>query len=211
LEKSAIILAGGYSKRFGQDKGLVLLANKPLVKYVIDKIGNAVEEKIVVVSSKAQAENYSKVVSLDVRVLVDISPVQSPLVGALTGFENTRAKYSLLLPCDAPFISKDVVSLLLELCTNKSAVIPRWPNSYIEPLQAVYCTEPALKAAKSALSEGKLNMLSMIEKLRGVRYVSTLVLQQIDPKLMTFFNVNTPMDLKKAEQLLKSEFGRRQP
>ena len=211
MEKSAIILAGGYSKRFGQDKGLVLLANKPLVKYVIDKIGNAVEEKIVVVSSKAQAENYSKVVDSDVRVLVDISPVQSPLVGALTGFENTRAKYSFLLPCDAPFISKDVVSLLLELCINKSAVIPRWPNSYIEPLQAVYCTEPALKAAKSALSEGKLNMLSMIEKLRGVRYVSTLVLQQIDPKLMTFFNVNTPMDLKKAEQLLKSECGRRQP
>ncbi|MEM3760956.1 MAG: molybdenum cofactor guanylyltransferase [Candidatus Bathyarchaeia archaeon] len=211
MEKAAIILAGGYSKRLGQDKGLTLLENKPLVKHVLDKVGNSVEEKIVVVSSKTQAENYLKIVGSDVRVLVDVSPVQSPLVGALTGFENTSARYSLLLPCDAPFISKDVISLLFELCTNKSAVIPRWPNSYIEPLQAVYCPETALKAAKSALSEGKLNMLSMIEKLRGVRYVSTLVLQQLDPKLMTFFNVNTPMDLKKAEQILKSEFGRLQP
>jgi molybdopterin-guanine dinucleotide biosynthesis protein A len=210
LENAAIILAGGYSKRFGQDKGLIFLANKPLIKHVLDKIGNVVDEKILVVSSKAQAENYSKVAGSDVRVFVDVNPLQSPLVGALTGFENTSAKYSLLLPCDTPFISKDIISLLLELCENKTAVIPRWPNSYIEPLHAVYCTEPALKAAKSALSEGKLNMLSMIEKLRGVRYVSTLVLQQIDPKLMTFFNVNTPMDLKKAEQILKIGFGRRQ-
>jgi len=43
---------------------------------------------------------------------------------------------------------------------------------------------------------------SMVDKLRGVRYVSTLVLQQIDPELRTFFNINTPLDLKKAEFML---------
>ncbi|MDH5459844.1 MAG: hypothetical protein OEW71_02260, partial [Candidatus Bathyarchaeota archaeon] len=84
------------------------------------------------------------------------------------------------------------------------AVIPRWPNGYIEPLQAVYCTKPALEAAKNALSEGKLDIRSMVEKLRGIRYVSTLVLQQLDPTLRTFFNVNTPLDLKKAEFTLRN-------
>jgi molybdopterin-guanine dinucleotide biosynthesis protein A len=209
LENAAIILAGGYSKRFGQDKGLMLLADKSLVKHVIDNVGDAVEEKILVVGSKAQAENYMKILDPNVRVLIDIGNVQSPLVGALTGFENTNAEYSLLLPCDTPFTSKEVVSLLLELCSNKSAVIPRWPSGYIEPLQAVYRTKRALEAAKNALGEGKRNMLSMIEKLRGVRYVSTLVLQQVDPKLMTFFNINTPMDLEKAEHILKSELKKR--
>jgi molybdopterin-guanine dinucleotide biosynthesis protein A len=43
----------------------------------------------------------------------------------------------------------------------------------------------------------------MIENLRRVRYVSTVVLEQIEPKLLTFFNINTPQDLKKAESLLK--------
>jgi molybdopterin-guanine dinucleotide biosynthesis protein A len=210
LEKTAIILAGGFSRRFGQDKGLMLLANKPLVKHVIDRVGNIVEEKIVVVSSRAQAEKYMEIVGSNAHVLVDADNVQSPLVGALTGFEKAHTEYSLLLPCDTPFISENAIMLLFEICTNKSAVIPRWPNGYIEPLHAVYCTKHAFKAAKSALDEGKLNMLSMIEKLRGVRYVSTLALQQIDPKLMTFFNINTPMDLKKAEQVLKSECGRRQ-
>jgi molybdopterin-guanine dinucleotide biosynthesis protein A len=42
----------------------------------------------------------------------------------------------------------------------------------------------------------------MIDNLHGVRYVSTLVLEQLDPNLATFFNINTPVDLKKAEAML---------
>jgi len=205
LEKAAIILAGGSSKRIGKDKGLMLLANKPLVRHVIDKVNKIVEEKTVVVSSKAQAESYAKIVGPNVQVLVDENNMQSPLVGALTGFEKTRAKYSLILPCDTPFVSKDVILFLFEICTNKSAVIPRWPNGYIEPLQAVYCTKNALEASKNALSRGKLNMRSMIEEPHGVRYVSTIVLQQIDPSLITFFTINTSMDFKKADFFLNNE------
>ena len=203
MGNSAIVLAGGFSSRFGQDKGLLQLADKPLIKHVLHAISNIVDEKIVVVSSTVQAENYAKVLGSDVNVLIDAGDAQSPLVGALTGFKEARGEYALLLPCDTPLVSRDVVSLLFEVCMNRNAVIPRWPNGYIEPLQAVYCTKPAYEAAKNALSEGKLNMQSMIDRLRSVRYVSTLVLQQLDPNLKTFFNINTPLDLKKAEMMLK--------
>jgi len=206
LDKSVIFLVGGLSSRFGQDKGLLHLAGKPLIKHAIDAVNKIVDEKIVVVSSKSQVENYEKILSSDMKILVDrtsINETQSPLIGALTGFKETHGKYALLLPCDTPFVSRDIIALLFELCINRNAVIPRWPNSYIEPLQAVYCTKPAYEAAKSALNEGKLNMQSMVDKMHGVRYVSTLVLQQLDPELRTFFNVNNPLDLKKAESMLK--------
>jgi molybdopterin-guanine dinucleotide biosynthesis protein A len=204
LDKSAIILAGGFSSRFGQDKGLLQLANKPLIKHVLDAISTLVDEKMVVASSKVQAENYAKVLGSDVNVLIDVDDAQSPLVGALTGFKEAHGRYALLLSCDTPFVSNDVVSLLFELCINRYAVIPRWPNGYIEPLQAVYCAKPAYEAAKNALSEGKLNMQSMVDRLRSVRYVSTLVLQQLDPGLRTFFNINTLLDLRRAESMLRS-------
>ena len=208
MGNSAIILAGGFSSRFGQDKGLLQLADKPLIKHVLDAINNIVDEKIVVASSKVQAENYANVLGSDVNVLIDVDDAQSPLVGALTGFKEAHGEYALLLPCDTPLVSRDVVSLLFEVCINRNAVIPRWPNGYIEPLQAVYCTKPAYEAAKNALGEGKLNIQSMVNKLHGVRYVSTLVLQQIDPELRTFFNINTPLDLKKAETMLKRSSSR---
>jgi molybdopterin-guanine dinucleotide biosynthesis protein A len=203
LDKSAIILAGGFSSRFGQDKGLLQLADKPLIRHVLDAISTLVDEKMVVASSKVQAENYAKALGSDINVLVDVDGVHSPLVGALTGFKEAHGTYALLLSCDTPFVSRDIISLLFELCINRNAVIPRWPNGYIEPLQAVYCAKPAYEAAKNALSEGKLNMQSLVDKLRGVRYVSTLVLQQLDPELRTFINVNTPLDLKRAELMFK--------
>jgi len=203
LGKSAIILAGGVSSRFGQDKGLLQLANKPLITHVLDAISTIVDEKMVVASSKVQAENYAKALGSDVNVLIDVDDAQSPLVGALTGFKEAHGRYALLLSCDTPFVSRDVVSLLFEVCINRNAVIPRWPNGYIEPLQAVYCTKPACEAAKNALNEGKLNMQSMVDRLRGVRYVSTLVLEQLDLELRTFFNINTPLDLRNAENTLK--------
>ena len=201
--KTAIILAGGVSSRFGRDKGLLRLANKPLIKYVLDAVTSIVDERIVVVSSIAQSESYMEVTGPNVQVTIDKTDIRGPLVGALTGFEAARGDYSLLLPCDTPLASREVLSLLLELCINKNAAIPRWPNGYIEPLQAAYCTKPALKAAEIAFEEKKFNLRCIVDKLRGVRYVSTLVIYQLDPMLRTFFNVNTPLDLRKAEGLIR--------
>ena len=203
MDRSAIILAGGFSSRFGQDKGILELANKPLIKHVIDAVSPVVDETIIVTNSQERVAKYAKGMAADVQFVVDVCESRSPLIGALTGFGSAHGKYSLLLPFDTPFVSREVVSLLFELCLNKAAVIPRWPNEYIEPLHAVYQTKPALEAAKSAVAEGKLNMRSMIEKLRGVHYVSTLVIQQLDQDLHTFFNINTPLDLKKAAVLAK--------
>jgi len=203
VSRSAIVLAGGFSSRFGQDKGVLELANKSLIRHVVDAVSPVVDETIVVTSSQERVANYAKVITADVQFAVDVCESNSPLIGALTGFGCAHGEYALLLPFDTPFVSREVVSLLFELCLNKAAVIPRWPNGHIEPLHAVYQTELALEAAKTAVAEGKFNVRALIEKLRGVRYVSTLVIQQLDPELCTFFNINRPMDLKKAMGMVK--------
>lgn len=203
MDRSAIVLAGGFSSRFGQDKGVLELANKPLIRHVVDAVSSVVDETIIVANSQERLTQYTKVMTEGVQFVVDVCESRSPLIGALTGFGSAHGKYSLLLPFDTPFVSKEVVSLLFELCLSKSAAIPRWPNEYIEPLHAVYQTKAAFEAARSAVAEGKLNMRAMIEKLIGVRYISTLVIQQLDPNLRTFFNINTPIDLKKAAVLAK--------
>jgi len=203
LQRSAVILAGGFSRRFGNDKGLVVLADKPIVIHVIDRISEVVDEVLLVVSSEDQKKTFEPILENKANLVIDKDESQSPLVGAITGFESAKGEYSLLLPCDVPLVSTQVVQFLLDMCTNKSAVIPRWPSGYIEPLQAVYHTKSALIAAKTALAQGKMKMRAMIDNLRGARYVSTIVLEQLEPRLLTFFNVNTPQDLKKADSLLK--------
>lgn len=207
MEQSAIVLAGGFSKRFGQDKGLLKLAGKPLILYTLDRVSTVVDAILVVVSSKRQEKVYTHFLKSKAEIVIDKYEMRSPLVGALTGFESARSEYSLLLPCDTPFISSKIASLLLKLCVDKDAAIPRWPNGYMEALQAAYCTKSALNAAHKALEDKKLNMRSMVASLEKVRYVSASVLKKIDPKLTTFFNINAPKDLRNAEHMLRAPFS----
>lgn len=204
MGNAVIILAGGLSKRFGQDKCLKELAGKLLVARVLDRISTISDEKLVVVGSEDQQKALSRFPELKARVVVDRYSDHSPLIGALTGFEAVRADHALLLPCDAAFVVPEIAALLLDLCVGRSAVIPRWPNGYIEPLQAAYNVKLAVDSARTALNEGKRDMLAMIAHLHHIRYVSTLVLQQYDEKLTTFHNVNTVEDWKKAESMLKN-------
>jgi len=170
---------------------------------VLDRVANLASELIIVVGSEAQRNKLPHAVHTRTKVVVDKYGDHSPLVGALTGFENVQSSLALLLPCDAALVSPDIASLLLDLCVGRNAVVPRWPDGKIEPLQAAYNVECAAKAAEAALNEGKRDMLGMISHLRGIRYVSTLVLQQYDPRLITFLNINTVQDWKKAEHVLQ--------
>ncbi|MDH5448752.1 MAG: molybdenum cofactor guanylyltransferase [Candidatus Bathyarchaeota archaeon] len=200
---SAIVVAGGVSKRFGQDKGLIRLAEKPLVLHVLDTLAPMVDEVVVVVNSEIQEKKFAQVIKQKARIVIDKATVQTPLVGALAGFETIQSGYTLLLACDTPFLSTEILRFLLDVCINKTATIPRWTNGDIEPLQAVYDAKTAAKAAKTALENGKLDMRSMIANMQNIRYISTTVLRQLDSKLITFFNINTLNDLKKAEAMIK--------
>ncbi|UCD26378.1 MAG: molybdenum cofactor guanylyltransferase [Candidatus Bathyarchaeota archaeon] len=203
MKNSAVILVGGFSRRLGQDKGLVELAGKPLVLHVVERIFGIVDETVVVASSSVQGKRFDALFGHGVKLVVDRHEPQSPLVGVLTGLETARGEHSLLLPCDTPFVSTQIAQFLLDKCIGRDAAIPKWPSGYLEPLHAAYNTKLTLIATKKTMEEGKLDLRSMISHLGRVRYVSTASLGQMDPKLLTFFNINTLEDLRKAESLLK--------
>lgn len=199
MDRSAIILAESSEGKLSEDRGLLKLDNKPLLNHVVDAVKGIVGEVLVVTPSKEQAEVYAKMVSsANVQFAVNEHEPKGALTAALAGFEAAQGKYSLLLPSDAPFVSKGVVSLLFDCCIGKSAVILRWPDRQIEPLHAVYDTKKALEATKETLASGELDLDAMACKLKSVRYISTMVIEQLDPDYRIFFRIKTPLDLKKA-------------
>lgn len=200
--KSAIVLAGGYSTRIGEDKSVLKLAGKPLLQHIVDSVRDHVEEIVIVTNSQERVKAYSKLAGREARIVTDSIDQKSPLIGAMSGFGAAKGQLSLLLPSDTPFISGKIASFLFDACVGKAAAIPKWPNGQIEPLHAVYETATARDAAQAAFKEGKMDMRSMIEKMSQVRYVSTLVLEQFDAKLLTFFNINTHNDLMRAEAMM---------
>ncbi len=204
MDYSAIILSGGYSERFGKDKGFIDLMGKPLIQHVIDAVSSVTTEIVIVVSTEKQLETYSNAFSDFTKVIVDEKFGKSPLIGALTGFHNTNNDYVFLLPCDTPLISKALLKLLVDASLGRSAVIPKWPNRYIEPLQAIYNRKEAYAAASEAFNNKSLNMRAMISKLNNVLFLSTTTISNIDTELHTFHNVNDSSDLRMAEKILQS-------
>jgi len=200
---TGVILAGGRSRRFGENKALVQLVGKPLIVYVHEQLARIVDEIIIVISKLSDKSIYTNLLGKETTILTDLSDIQIPLMGALTGFTYAKGEYTILLSCDTPFISQKVMRFLLDMSKDMNAVIPRWPNGYIEPIQAVYKTHPALQSTKGALRKGKLEFRSMINDMQNVRYVSTSVIEKMDPALISFFNINTLAELRKAEETIR--------
>ncbi len=204
MDRSAVILAGDSSKKFSGDKGLLDLHRKPLINHVIDAVNGLVDEVIVVTSSQIQADWYEKVVPPDVKFVIDDYEPKGLLAGVIAGFEVSQGEYSALLPFDSPFVSQEVMALLFDCASGKAAVIPRSTDMVCEPIHAVYNTKQALQAAKEAFANNEVDPQAMVERLRGVRYMSMMVIEQLDPDLKTFFRVKTTFDLKKAEVMDKT-------
>ncbi len=206
--KSAIILAGGRSSRFGKDKGLLSLGGKTLVEHVREKMAGIAREVVITVSTKAQEEIYSRMFS-SCFVATDDRFHGGPLAGLYTGLKVVNGNKVAVVGCDMPFVSGDLLDLLFELCQGHDAVIPRWPNGYVEPFHSVYDTSHCLSATERALRMGRVDMRSMISNLRDITYFSTEAIRQMHVDLTMFVNINTRSDLEKARHIFFAHGSRR--
>lgn len=205
-KRAAVILVGGHSSRFGSNKALQNLGGKPLIRHVVDRVLDVVDEVVVVAGrGQAKAEYYSVLPSL-IRVVSDDLEGKNPLIGIVAGLRAAEAEYAAILACDIPFLSCRVLGLLFRRALGADAAIPRWNRRRIEPLQAVYCRTPTLRAALETLTPSDLSIEDMIVKLGQVVYVSIEdEIANIDRDLTTFFNINTREDLTIAEKMLAGQ------
>jgi molybdopterin-guanine dinucleotide biosynthesis protein A len=199
---SAIILAGGNSNRMNQDKGLSILSGIPLVEHVINKVTEIVEELILIVKDETQKQRYLSKLDYKIIVKTDVSKISSPIIGTITGLSCTKADYTLILACDMPFVSKQAIKILFEEAKGHNGAVFQHPNGWIEPLCAVYKVEPALKQAMSLYNQNNLRIRMILKKMEDVTYIPIKTLKEIDPTLLTFFDVDTESSLKEAHKII---------
>lgn len=198
-----VILAGGKSLRMDREKALLELSGKPLLLHVVERAMRLRPERIIVAVERGNPNRYGSILPPGVGLSEDLIEGRGPLVGMISGMRDIDSEYTLLLPCDTPFIRQDVLRFLYQRAEGVDAAIPRWPNGYIEPLQAFYRTSSALKAAEEALNRGERSFREMIRSLNKVVYVNVDELKRFDPELVTFFNINSGEELLRAEKFLK--------
>jgi len=195
-----IILAGGSSKRIQNTyKPLLKLENKPLIRWIVDRLSELSCKPIIVVHNESQKATLSNLVP-DVRIIVDEIEIASPLIGALSGARVANSRIIFLMAVDQPFLSAEIISKIVNLCKDVEACIPRWPNGFIEPLAAAYDRKAFIRAAEASLDRNDLSLRSTLKMLKA-RFVDTYTLHP-NPRLI-FHNINTIDDYLKARNFLK--------
>jgi molybdenum cofactor guanylyltransferase len=190
---SAIVLAGGASVRLGQDKALVEIAGRTLVERVVDVLRSLVDEIVLVTPSP------ERLAWLELPTVGDVYPGIGTLGGLHAGLATIEHPYGLVVGCDMPFLNRDLLAYMISQTGDAEVVMPRVGRFY-EPLHALYARS-ILPVLEQHILAGQRRIRQACAGLR-TRYILEQEIARHDPEQLSFFNVNTPEDLARAQQVL---------
>ena len=195
----AVVLAGGQSKRFGEDKNQAKLGNLTLLEHVLEKVTKKFEKTLIISN---QNLNIKKLNSITI-VPDCIQGNLGPLVGVLTAMKwvkknNEKYQWVATFPCDTPFFDKKIIeeykskinlneSLLYFIKSNQKRhnIFGLWSVKLMDTLENDLVNNNFRKVEKWA------------DKI-GVETINVKI-DKFDP----FFNINTKTDLEEAKKLLE--------
>ena len=190
-----VVLAGGKSKRFGEDKSTIKLNDKTLIEHTLDKIKSKLN-KIIIVSNDKVLKNY-------ITINDCIDGQLGPLVGVLSAMKwikdnNYSYNWIITFPCDTPFFNISIIDKFVEVSKlndsllyfakseeKRHNIFGLWSLKLIETLEMDIVKNNHRKVEKWA------------DKI-GVKTIN-ISYKEVDP----FFNINTKDDFKEAKKILK--------
>jgi len=194
-----VVLAGGKSQRFGQDKSQVKLQNKLLINYVLEEIVDEFKETLIIAN-----EPIKFMKSNNISIIKDFKSGLGPLGGVLTAMKwvkenNKKYEWISTFPSDTPFFTKKELKYFLE-------------NISLEKSKLFFIKSKDTR--HNIFGLWSLKLINQLENdiLKGERKVEVwansigVSTVNIDYKKMDpFFNINTKEDLKKAKEIISHD------
>ncbi|HZP90046.1 MAG TPA: molybdenum cofactor guanylyltransferase [Actinomycetota bacterium] len=196
-EATAIVLAGGRSRRFGRDKLLEPYRGVPMLNGVIGRVAEVCPHVVVVAAAAGSLPGVPS--GLGVRVVRDAREDQGPLAGLATGLSAARGRVALVAAGDMPDLRVPVLRALLEAgeAPDVEAVALQEGTAF-RPLPCVVAVEPARRTAERLLEAGERRLRALLGALRLAvvpedRWVG------LDPERRTLLDVDEPADLERLD------------
>ena len=184
---TAIVMAGGDSRRMGTDKASLLLDGRTLLQSVIATMQQIFPEVIVSVRQPRPEINLPQV--------CDEQENAGPLAGLVASLGQITTPWAFAVACDMPFVVPEVVELLAGYRSMHQAVVPV-VHGHPQPLAAFYATS-CLAPLRESLAAQPKGLRGVLQQL-DVRYVNETEMLAADPLLHSFFDLDTPQDFETA-------------
>lgn len=196
IEVTGVLLAGGKSRRMGEDKRYLVVGKQTLLERGLAVLSSIFQEVLVVIAQD------SPPLDVDARVVRDLVPECGSLGGLYTGLTQATTPYIFVVACDMPFLDQAVISQFTSRRATADIVMAKLA-ARLHPMHALY-GKGCLPAMEQMILARQLKVQEMVShaSLR-VRYVTEADLLTIDPSGRSFRNVNTPADLEVARSLAR--------
>lgn len=175
----AYILCGGKSTRMKEEKGLVLFLGKSFIQWIWEAVRPVSKKSILVTKNPAYQ-------SLDLKMIQDVFGDKGPVGGIFTALLHSPENQILILSCDIPKITTDVLCFLIEKSRDfpeKITFLSDGINDY--PLIGIY-PKTALLAFNKSIEAGHLKLCPLVYSLPHQRIVlepsKKISLQNINSK-----------------------------
>jgi molybdopterin-guanine dinucleotide biosynthesis protein A len=178
---TGVILAGGKSRRMGQDKALLEYHGKPFIQHIAETL-KGVFKKVVIISDEGAKYKF-----LNLPIYSDAYKNCGPLAGIHAALTNTRDDV-FVTSCDTPLIEKKVIQTLLEISTEGNIFIFSIFNN-VQPFPGIYKFD-CLDELEFAIKSGDLSVHNFIKKCKLKIFPLEEYFQSSIE--VTFKNINTP-------------------
>jgi molybdopterin-guanine dinucleotide biosynthesis protein A len=182
---SALLLAGGESRRMGRDKATMEFEGRPLWERQLDLLRGLSPDKIFV-----SARSKPSWLPGDVKALIDDRPSRGPLSGLTKALAEMRTTHLIALAVDMPFLTSDELRDLSRLVGTRQGVVPLI-GERAEPLAAIYPADAA-EDFQTALAGSTFSLQPIIQAIAKAGKVK---LWQVPKERAHFYrSVNEPGD-----------------
>ena len=195
-----IVLAGGSSSRFGEDKLLYEINGTPMILHVIDRLrkSKSIDEVYVI----ASRNNIDTLRRLGIDNVVEDDLLIGPIGGVLIALRDFGNVF--VVACDMPLLNPELVEYITCIYSKYRdkylAYIPAWLNGYLEPLHGIY-VKSITYFIEVSIKQGNYSLCNMIRSL-GERIYRIILDYLPFSYRVSVFNVNTKEDLRKVKDLL---------
>ncbi len=189
MNGAGIILCGGRSSRMGLPKAMLPFGDELMLPRVARLFGQ-VCQPLVVVAAPGQALPE---LPSSVSVVYDRREGRGPLEGLLAGLSALppECDAAYVTSCDVPLLVPAFVERMMALLGNRQIAVPH-VEGYHHPLAAVYRRE-VREHVEALLAEDRLRPVFLFERC-DTRLVTAEELTDVDPRLDTLRNLNTPQE-----------------
>jgi molybdopterin-guanine dinucleotide biosynthesis protein A len=195
IEVTGILLAGGKSRRMGEDKRSLLVGEQTLLERGLVVLRSIFQDVLVVIAKDSDP------LGVDVRVVRDQVPECGSLGGLYTGLLQATTPWIFVVACDMPFLNHAVIDQFTNRRGAVDIVMAKLAGQ-LHPMHALY-GKGCLPVVEQMIQSRRLKIQGMVSQssLR-VQYVTEEDLFTLDPSWRSFYNVNTVAELEAARLLL---------